>query len=57
MALGLRSDESTWIALPVPSTFVTMGMQYKPTKAGQEPIVPRHKPSSTVAWKKRTFGS
>jgi len=38
-ALGLRSHESTWLDLPSPSPFVTMGMQYKETKAGQGPIV------------------
>jgi len=38
-ALGLRSKQSTWLDLPTPSPFVTMGMQYKPTVAGQKPIV------------------
>ena len=38
-ALGLRSKQSTWLDLPTPSPFVTMGMQYKPTVAGQNPIV------------------
>jgi len=37
--LGLSSKESTWLDLPTPSPFVTMGMQYKPTEAGQGPIV------------------
>jgi len=39
MILGLGSNESSWLNLPSPSPFVTMGMQYKPTEAGQEPIV------------------
>jgi len=38
-ALGMGSDESTWLDLPSPSPLVTMGMQYKPTQPGQEPIV------------------
>ena len=38
-ALGLRSKESAWLDLPPLSPFVTMGMQYKPTLPGQEPIV------------------
>jgi len=37
--LGLSSKESTWLDLPTPSPFVTMGMQYNPTEAGQAPIV------------------
>jgi len=38
MALGLSSKESTWFDL-TSSPFVTMGMQYKPTEAGQQPII------------------
>ena len=39
MAIGLRSKETSWLDVTSPSPFVTMRMQYKPTEAGQEPIV------------------
>jgi len=38
-ALGLPLKESSWQELPSPSHLVTMGMQYKATRRGQDPTV------------------